>query len=456
MADFRTQRLRDPVHGLIVFREDNERDRLAWQLINTPEFQRLRRIKQLGVSDFVYPGATHTRFSHSIGVFHTARLLIEVIQREIGQGDFDCERANVATIAALLHDIGHGPFSHTFEGVQNSRGFQKKHEIWTAEIIENSNEAIFPLLQKFGKNGNFGNDVAELLRAEDPKDIYHAVVSSSFDADRLDYLQRDRLMTGTKAGAIDFDWLIEHIRVRNVHLAADDDDEALVAPTFCIDIKALPAAEQFLLARYTLHEQVYFHKTTRCIEKMISKLLYKISYHAKQEKTVHKNTGLAIGHPLIKFFMSQMPSVQEYLALDDILILSAIEEMRFAEDPSIKDLAARIRDRHLYKTLDIRKLGADKGAQASKSRKIDKYFHKNLDDSVLKDEGASLSIYSQIGGDDEKAHKKLRILDSSDHPREISEVSDLIRALAAKQPFTRYYFEHESDRDKALKIKSGG
>lgn len=457
MAEPRTQRLRDPVHGLIVFRKDNERDQLAWQLINTPEFQRLRRIKQLGVSDFVYPSATHTRFSHSIGVFHTARKLIDVIHREIEEKDINQDRENVATIAALLHDIGHGPFSHTFEGVQKLRGLAKKHEIWTAEIIENKEGEIFSLLKQFRNDGGFGKDVADLLRAENPKDIYHAVVSSSFDADRLDYLQRDRLMTGTKAGAIDFDWLIEHIRVRKINLAADDDDiegddDTLKALTFCIDIKALPAAEQFLLARYTLHEQVYFHKTTRCIEHMISRLLYKVSMLSKNKNNVKNKTGLKNDHHLVKFFSSENPTVQEYLALDDILLLSSFEEMRLANDADIKELAIRIKDRKLYKTLDIRALGEDEGAQIAMARKIDAKFP--IEEGLaLKDEGASLSIYSKIGGDDERAHKKLHILDFTGQTKEISEISDLIKALADKQRLTRYYFRQELDREKAKNMK---
>src|SRR6266851_5503305 len=191
MADFRTQRIRDPVHGLIVFRKGDKLDELAWRLINTPEFQRLRRIKQLGVSEFIYPGATHTRFAHSVGVFHVARQLRDIIRREIG-AKFNAKRADVAVIAALLHDLGHGPLSHTFEGVTKQAGISKRHAAWTAEIISNKRGSIYPLLRNYRPNGKFAGEVADLLRAEDPTDIYHAIVSSSFDADRLDYLRRDR------------------------------------------------------------------------------------------------------------------------------------------------------------------------------------------------------------------------------------------------------------------------
>jgi len=225
----RTQRVRDPVHGLIVFRAGDQLAQLAWRLIGTPEFQRLRRIKQLGVSEFVFPGATHSRFAHSLGVFHVARTLVEIIKRELGE-QFDPERAEVAVIAALLHDLGHGPFSHAFEAVQKARSIAKKHEKWSAEIIRNPQGQIRPLLDAYRPDSRFTEAVAELLEAEDPVDIYHAVVSSSFDADRLDYLRRDRLMTGTGAGAIDFDWLMEQLRVADVEIEAADANSGEAAP----------------------------------------------------------------------------------------------------------------------------------------------------------------------------------------------------------------------------------
>src|SRR6266851_10449610 len=167
-STFRTQRVRDAVHGLITFRTGDNRDELAWRLIGTPEFQRLRRIRQLGVSEFVYPGATHTRFAHSIGVFHVARQLLDIIRREITDAKFDKKRADVAVIAALLHDLGHGPFSHTFEGVRRELGVKKRHEEWTAEIIRNPDGQISSLLSSFWTDGTFLEEVADLLEAEDP------------------------------------------------------------------------------------------------------------------------------------------------------------------------------------------------------------------------------------------------------------------------------------------------
>jgi HD superfamily phosphohydrolase len=458
-APTRTQRVRDPVHGLIVFRADDKLAQLGWHLIGTTEFQRLRRIKQLGVSEFVFPGATHSRFAHAVGVFHVARQLIEIIRRELeGSGQaFIPERGEVAVIAALLHDLGHGPFSHTFEAVQRSRGLAKKHEQWTAEIIRNPGGEIRPLLDGYRPRGTFTEEVAGLLEAEDPADIYHAVVSSSFDADRLDYLRRDRSMTGTGAGAIDFDWLMEQLRVAEVEIEAAEavtEDEHVSVPTFCLDPKALPAAEQFLLARYTLHEQVYFHKTTRCVEHMIARLLCRVADLAAKPETI-RSTRLDGQHPLIRFFQPDGGTLTNYLALDDIVVAGAIERMTDSDDALIATLARRLRERRLYKTLDLRAFGHDEGRQRAAARRIDRKFGEKLNQgAVIKDEGAAISLYTQIGGDEEKTHKKLHILDAG-RPREITDLSRVVRELAQKQQFTRYYFESESDRDQARRRRRG-
>lgn len=449
MIEPRTQRLRDPVHGLISFRADNPLDQLAWKLIDTPEFQRLRRIRQLGVSEFVFPSATHTRFAHCIGVFHIARTLVEIIHREIGEDDHQSDLAEVAVIAALAHDLGHGPFSHTFEGVQKSRGAKKRHEQWTADIIRNPDGCIQPLLEGF--RPGFCEAVAHLLEAEDPDNIYHAVVSSSFDADRLDYLQRDRLMTGTRAGAIDFDWLMEHVRVGEISIEAaeaETDGEATKVPTFCFDPKALPAAEQFLLARFTLHEQVYFHKTTRCVEKMIAKLLRRVAELAGGKKTIIRSIGLGEDHPLVKFFAKGGETLPNYLALDDVAVTQAFQTLCGSPDTQLRELAQRLRERRLYKALDMGAFGYDTGVQAKKKRAIDRQFQEKIDSGDVIGDDASVSIYTQIGGDEDRAHKRLHILDAHDGPVEITKVSEIIKELGrAPRKFVRYYFECEADRD---------
>jgi len=277
-------------------------------------------------------------------------------------------------------------------------------------------------------------------------------MSSSFDADRLDYLRRDKLMTGTGAGGIDFDWLMEHVRVDKVSIDAGDkvDESTNQVATFCLDLKAKPAAEQFLLARYTLHEQVYFHKTTRCVEAMIKQLFQRVAGLASKSKAASRQTGLEGSNPLLRFFGRGGETLENYLALDDIVVWASISQMLHASNSEIAELAKRLCERRLFKALDLRVFGDDEGTQNKFARKFDEQFKVELKSGhVVKDEDASVTIYTQIGGDDDKFHKKLHIRDAKG-PREITELSIMIKALAEKNQFIRYYFAEESDRQKAL------
>ena len=142
----KTLRVRDPIHDLIVFEGKSELDQLAWRLLNTKEFQRLRRIKQLGFSELTYPGASHSRFSHSVGVFHAARQLVSIIKNKFSKTDDD--RLVACLCAALLHDIGHGPFSHVFERQLKTPTLKKVHEKWTCNIISADTD-VFRVLNEF-------------------------------------------------------------------------------------------------------------------------------------------------------------------------------------------------------------------------------------------------------------------------------------------------------------------
>jgi uncharacterized protein len=212
------QRIRDPVHNLIEFGADPF-DQMLWAVIQTHEFQRLRRIRQLDFSEFVFPGATHTRFAHSIGVLHMARLLMQVIQRHLGS-QYHTHRAQVALAAALVHDVGHGMFSHAFEEIGRKLTLPlAHHETVSERLIPDS--AITRVLGEFG--GGFAQDVANVIMGGKPGSLYDSVVSSQFDADRLDYMQRDRMMTGVESSRIDATWLLANLEIGSVRSGADDE-----------------------------------------------------------------------------------------------------------------------------------------------------------------------------------------------------------------------------------------
>jgi HD superfamily phosphohydrolase len=238
----------------------------------------------------VYPSACHSRFSHSLGVFHTARKLDDVIER-LKNDAYDMHRGKVAVAAALVHDVGHGPFSHAFEDVMRRLG-QERHEATSVQIIQNS--AIRGILNEF--QPGFADEVATVIGDKVPEDIYVSIVSSQFDADRLDYMRRDRLMTGAQSSAIDFEWLLGNLEIGRVRIGQDDKEVAEVE-TLVVGNKALLAVEAYVLGLFHLYPNVYYHKTTRGAEKLCGELLFRVFSLVRQGRQIL----LPQGHPLFSF-----------------------------------------------------------------------------------------------------------------------------------------------------------
>lgn len=338
------QRIRDPLHNLIEFRMDDELESHLWQVIRSRPFQRLRRIKQLGFSELVYPGASHSRFAHSVGVFHTARQLMDVVKRAEGRTE---SRENRALAAALVHDLGHGPFSHAFETVGKRLGLRlADHEDVSDSLIRNGEVAA--ILNEMGSG--FATDVADIIKKEGQITVHNAVVSSQFDADRLDYMRRDRLMTGSQHSAIDFTWLIANLEIASVPTGIDEQQTGSVS-TFVIGPKATYAAEAYVLGLFQLYPTVYFHKATRGAEKLFVELLVKLVTLAQNDS--QSITGLSDGHPLIQFAINP-EDLETVLRLDDSVVWGALSMMVDADDRLIREFALRLRDRKLYKCFDVR------------------------------------------------------------------------------------------------------
>lgn len=305
------QRIRDPLHNLIEFDPSTEFEHTLWRVVQTRPFQRLRRVKQLGFSDLVYPGATHSRLAHSIGVFHTARRLMGVIKKAPGR--FEESKAHQALAAALVHDLGHGPFSHAFEALgQRLKLKMADHEDVSDALIRDSE--VSEILRTLGSG--FANDVADIIKGRGKKNMYQAVVSSQFDADRLDYMQRDRLMTGSHHAAIDFEWLIANLEVGSVSFGVDETSVGTV-DTFVLGPKALYAAEAFVLGLFQLYPTIYFHKTTRGTEKIYTEILARIVTLVR-DGFVNK-TGLPDNHPIIRFAKSP-EDFRTVINLDDAVV----------------------------------------------------------------------------------------------------------------------------------------
>ena len=341
----RPERVLDPIHNLIEFDSD-QFEHTLWRVIQTRPFQRLRRIRQLGFSELVFPGATHTRFAHSIGVFHTARNLMKIIRSSMGK-DVDDTQLRVALAASLVHDVGHGMFSHSFEEVGNKLDLpMAKHEEVGASLIRDGE--IAGVLKTLGRG--FADDVAEVLARKEPATLYDSVVSSQFDADRLDYMQRDRLMTGVQSSEVDAKWLMNNLEVGTVRLGADEEETTTIS-TLVVGPKAFFAAENYVLSLFHLYPNVYYHKTTRAAEKLFSELMIRV-FHLVRGGHKRK-VGLPKSHPIRRF--SESPSdVESALALDDSVFWDALHMMAEATDPVIRRFAVRLRDRKLPKCVDIR------------------------------------------------------------------------------------------------------
>ena len=429
------QRVRDPVHGLIAFgggtdAYQNETDEIAWRLVNTPEFQRLRRIRQLGFSDLVYPGATHSRLAHCLGVYHTARELVEVIRRR--ECRFDREKARVSLLAALLHDIGHGPFSHVFEtATATSSHGTKTHEAWGADIV----------LGETGVNGvltdvdsTLPEQVASLLRGEDAKDIYATVVSSQFDADRLDYIQRDRQMTGVQFGHLDREWLLDCLEVGHVTI----DENAIEAPCLYLSPKGLEVAEEYVQARFRLYTMVYMHKTTRAAEKMLGALLASVASRANPSCFVDRDD------PISRYFHADEPTLGEYLALDDATIWAGLARYTRIADKTVASLARRLRERQLYKCIDVASHDVEGGNLHLK-------FKNRLNNEVPNPEkflvdDASVTSYKWFDFESESVLNKV-LVKKDQHDSEPSDIFSLSPVIRALQPERRIFRVYAPDQD---------
>jgi len=313
-------------------------------------------------------------------------------------------------------------------------------------MICDPNGNILPILESHSTG--LAEAVADLLVAETPADIYHAIVSSSFDAYRLDYLRRDRLRTGSAAGAIDFDWLLENLRIETIDFEAPAGEEpAIPRVTFCLAAKAVEAAEAFLLARFHLYTQVYLHKATRGIEQMLAALLRTVATAISESR--FGEIAIAPEHPLARFFASNGEDTRAYAALDDTVIWGALERFSEASDAYVRELANRLRNRQLFKALDIETAFPESAERQRRAiRQIEQEFAGEMGRTVLKDR-TTISIYGVIGADDAQAQKRLMI-QTANGLREITELSRAINALSGgERPFNRFYFADLAARDRA-------
>ena len=331
--------LRDAVHGLVAFEADEEL--VVPRLMDTPEMQRLRRIRQLGVANVAFPGAEHTRFAHAIGAAFVMKKLLARLRQIHGELPFwqqvTSERAQDAIAAAFLHDAGHGPLSHLFEDAIPGTSH---HEEWTERIILDPSTGVHGVLA--GIDPHMPERVAALVRGEHPLPYLARAVSGTLDVDRCDYLLRDAHSTGVRYGVFDLDWLFRSLRFQPASGTSQ-------APGLAIDgAKGLPAIEAFILARLFMFQQVYLHKATRSSEWMIRTVLGRASGLIAEG---HRLAGTPRAIELSAH--GAPPTLGDYLDLDDAVITVAMHAWESSSDSALADLCKRVRARSLFKTYEL-------------------------------------------------------------------------------------------------------
>ena len=334
--------INDPVFGFITI--PNE---FIYSLIKHPFFQRLNRIKQLGLSSIVYPGAQHTRFLHSIGAMFLMNEAIKQLKQK--EQNITEEESNAALAAILMHDIGHGPFSHVLE---NTLVHGISHE-----------EISIRLMQEINKELNGKLDLAiEIFKDEYSKRFLHQLISGQLDVDRLDYLRRDSFFSGVTEGNIGSARIIKMLNVANDNLVIEE--------------KGIYSIENFLIARRFMYWQGYYHKTSVAAECMLIKILQRAQELAQQGVELFCSPALRYflyNNVTKEKFTTEQEALQMFVSLDDSDILSAIKSWSNSSDKVLSVLSQRFINRRLFK-IEINSSSVLEKVKTDLIEKYSRYF----------------------------------------------------------------------------------
>ncbi len=318
MAVNKRKILNDPVHGFITIP-----DELIFGLMNHPCFQRLTRIRQLGLTYLVYPGALHTRFNHAIGAMHLMDEATEILKQK--GFEIKPEEKQAALAAILLHDVGHGPFSHALE---NSLIHNVSHEDISLRLMEKLDEEM---------NGQLKMAI-RIFKGTYRKKFLHQLVSSQLDVDRLDYLSRDSFFTGVSEGVIGTERILKMMTIANDDLAVEE--------------KGIYSVERFIIARRLMYWQVYFHKTVVAAEQMLIGVL-------KRAHELALSGDKIFAPPALAFFLEKnnnrtnlnASTLENFIDIDDSDILSSLKVWQHHSDPVLSRLSANLLNRRLFRVV---------------------------------------------------------------------------------------------------------
>ncbi|MCU9613344.1 HD domain-containing protein [Caldibacillus lycopersici] len=386
---------KDPVHRYV-----HVRDRVIWDLIGTKEFQRLRRIKQLGTTFLTFHGAEHSRLNHSLGVYEIVRRIVDDVF--IGRSEWNESNRLLSLCAALLHDLGHGPFSHSFEKV-----FHLDHEQFSQQIILGNTEVNQVLS---AVHPNFPKQVAEVIAKTSDEKLVVSLISSQIDADRMDYLLRDAYFTGVSYGHFDMERILRVMRPR--------EDQVVIKKS------GMHAVEDYIMSRYQMYWQVYFHPVTRSGEVVLTKILHR----AKELYEQFYQFKYEPRH-FYSMFKNEL-TLQDYLNLDEAVVLYYFQVWQEEDDPILRDLCRRFMDRHLFKYVEF-----DPAKEYRKFIDLSALFKKaGIDPEyyLVLDSSSDLPYDFYRPGEEEE-RLPIQLLMPNGEIRELSRESEIVEAISGKR-----------------------
>ena len=357
-----TKVLKDPVHSYIHIHYD-----VIWNCLDSKEFQRLRRIRQLGGDFQVYPTAEHSRFSHSLGVYEIVRRMVTEVKSlcvELTEYEKVC-----VMLAGLLHDVGHGPFSHAFENITNH-----SHEEYTAKIILGNTE-LNAILRAVSEK--LPQDIVSIIQHTHENDILNQIVSGQLDADRMDYLLRDSYFTATSYGQFDLERILRTMRVRKTN----EGRKVIV-----VKYTGIHSVEDYIMARYQMYWQVYYHPVARSYEAVFIQLFNRLKDIFKCDKDYFEDMKV-----LIPFLEKSEVSVDEYFKLDENSLLYCCALIQDKEDKIAADLAKRLQNRKLFEYVDYNEENLAQIKNMLKENSLDERYY-------LRIENIEASVYSPYKG----------------------------------------------------------
>ncbi|EFW88923.1 MULTISPECIES: HD domain-containing protein [Streptococcus] len=406
---------RDPVHNYIIVNHP-----VIYDLINTREFQRLRRVKQVSTTVYTFHGAEHSRFSHCLGVYEIARRVTEIFDEKFPD-IWDSSENLLTMVAALLHDVGHGAYSHTFEKL-----FDTDHEAITQEIITSPDTEINAILKRVSPD--FPEKVASVINHTYHNKQVVQLISSQIDCDRMDYLLRDSYYSGAKYGQFDLTRILRVIRPTK---------DGIV-----FEYNGMHAVEDYIVSRFQMYMQVYFHPASRGMEVLLQNLLKRAKHLYQLDSQFFEKCS-----PNLIPFLANEASLEDYLALDDGVMNTYFQAWMKSEDKILADLASRFINRKVLKSITF-----EEDSRKELSYLVDLVKSVGFDPEYYTGIHVNFDLPYDIYRPEKKEPRtEINMIQKDDSVVELSTISPIVKTLTGTiYGDRRFYFPKEMLEDNDL------